>query len=184
MEHCIRCLVHESISEYKLGVERLKDRAGDFWVAAATTRINDRLGILSLLQDPFKELPQVCDWKLHSIACHTQFSGRLSLRFGQSSTLHLSQFLWPPWIWLLRLPSHLPSHCGVSSRRPTPLPINCWVFGVYTRLPRFTIESLTGLNISLRILQASDQASVSNLGMVLLVIHLPIWVCWPLCQKC
>ena len=96
MEHCIRCLVHESISEYKLGVERLKDRAGDFWVAAATTRINDRLGILSLLQDPFKELPQVCDWKLHPIACHTQFSGRLSLRFGQSSTLHLSQFLWPP----------------------------------------------------------------------------------------
>jgi len=65
VEHCIRCLV--SISEYKLGVERLKDRAGDFWVAAATTRINDRLGILSLLQDPFKELPQVCDWKLHSI---------------------------------------------------------------------------------------------------------------------
>jgi len=59
VEHCIRRLKHESISEYKLGVERLKDRAGDFWVAAATTRIQDRLGILSLLQDPFKELPQV-----------------------------------------------------------------------------------------------------------------------------
>ncbi|KAF5355839.1 hypothetical protein D9756_004318 [Leucocoprinus leucothites] len=47
------------LQQYKLGVERLKDRAGDFWAAAATTRINDRLGILSLLQDPFKELPQI-----------------------------------------------------------------------------------------------------------------------------
>jgi len=81
--------------EYKLGVERLKDRAGDFWVAAATTRIKDRLGILSLLQDPFKELPQVCGWKLHPVARQTQFSGRLSLRFGQSSIPHLSQSLWP-----------------------------------------------------------------------------------------
>ncbi|KAL9715679.1 hypothetical protein Ac2012v2_000122 [Leucoagaricus gongylophorus] len=47
------------LQQYKLGVERLKDRAGDFWVAAATTRVKDRLGIMSLLQDPFKELPQI-----------------------------------------------------------------------------------------------------------------------------
>ncbi|KAJ3574984.1 hypothetical protein NP233_g1402 [Leucocoprinus birnbaumii] len=46
------------LQQYTLGVDRLKDRAGDFWVAAATTRIKDRMGVLSLLQDPFKELPQ------------------------------------------------------------------------------------------------------------------------------
>jgi len=45
------------------------------------------------------------------------------------------------------------------------------VFGVYTRLPRFTTESPTGLNISLRILQALDQALVLNLGMVALIIQ-------------
>lgn len=66
VQHDIRHSVYKPISEYKLGVERLKDRAGDFWVAAATTRVKDRLGIMSLLQDPFKELPQVRGWKLRS----------------------------------------------------------------------------------------------------------------------
>lgn len=51
-------MIHSPL-EYKLGVERIKDRAGDFWMAAATNRTKDRLSIVSLLQDPFKELPQV-----------------------------------------------------------------------------------------------------------------------------
>jgi len=90
--------VYKPISEYKLGVERLKDRAGDFWVAAATTRVKDRLGIMSLLQDPFKELPQVRGWKLrsHGMRVIFNFPGRLSSRFGQFSIPHPSQFLWLP----------------------------------------------------------------------------------------
>ncbi|KAF9448852.1 P-loop containing nucleoside triphosphate hydrolase protein [Macrolepiota fuliginosa MF-IS2] len=47
------------LQQYRFGVEHLKDRAGDFWVAAATNRTKARLGIVSLLQDPFKELPQI-----------------------------------------------------------------------------------------------------------------------------
>ncbi|XP_006454827.1 hypothetical protein AGABI2DRAFT_182792 [Agaricus bisporus var. bisporus H97] len=47
------------LQQYNIGVDRIKDRAGDFWMAAATSRAKGRLSIVSLLQDPFKELPQI-----------------------------------------------------------------------------------------------------------------------------
>jgi hypothetical protein len=55
---CINIVKGLYVVEYNLGVERIKDRAGDFWMAAATNKAKERLSIVSLLQDPFKELPQ------------------------------------------------------------------------------------------------------------------------------
>lgn len=57
-----------SVAEYNIGVDRIKDRAGDFWMAAATSRAKGRLSIVSLLQDPFKELPQAS--RLSRLADH------------------------------------------------------------------------------------------------------------------
>ncbi|KXN84813.1 Putative multidrug export ATP-binding/permease protein YgaD [Leucoagaricus sp. SymC.cos] len=38
------------LQQYKLGVDHLKDRAGDFWVAAATSRTKDRTHLKSFLR--------------------------------------------------------------------------------------------------------------------------------------
>ncbi|KAF9014908.1 P-loop containing nucleoside triphosphate hydrolase protein [Cyathus striatus] len=47
------------LQQYRHGVENIADRAGDFFEAASAHRTKDRLSISSLLQDPFKELPQI-----------------------------------------------------------------------------------------------------------------------------
>ncbi|TFK38612.1 P-loop containing nucleoside triphosphate hydrolase protein [Crucibulum laeve] len=47
------------LSQYQHGVNIIADRAGDFFEAASAHRTRDRLSFSSMLQDPFKELPQI-----------------------------------------------------------------------------------------------------------------------------
>jgi len=69
-------------SEYRRGVERVADRAGDFFEAHATYKTQDRLSLASLLQEPFRELPQVSNPMVSVLYCNLQsVSLRLCLPF-------------------------------------------------------------------------------------------------------
>ncbi|KAF8876487.1 P-loop containing nucleoside triphosphate hydrolase protein [Infundibulicybe gibba] len=47
------------LSQYRESIAKIGDRAGDFFEAASAHRTRDRLSFVSLIQDPFRELPQI-----------------------------------------------------------------------------------------------------------------------------